>query len=313
MLKKLIFTQLKKKREVFPRLLSIELSSSCNAKCIMCPHPDLMTRRKQNMSSEILDKIISDCKGKPLKKVNLFWFGDSLCNKHVIDHFRAIRAGLPGVKLYLSSNSELLSADRSRAIIDERLVDVINFDIDGVTAETHEYIRKVSYEKVVENVQFFLDYLQKSPQKGKIQTRATIINMKENTTEVEPFVELWQGKVDKVDVNKYNTWLGDIEDRNVSTERSAPLSQKFDFACQHPWDELVISSEGEGGLCCLDYDLKAPLGSVMEQTVQEIWQSPMLQGYRQKMLNHQYDQIDVCKNCNAHIFQHKSTWAKLQR
>ncbi len=313
MLKKLLFNALKKKREKFPKLLSIELSSSCNAKCIMCPHPTIMTRKKQNMAPEILEKILADCKGKALKKVNLFWFGDSLCNKHVIEHFRLIRSSLPGVKLYLSTNAELLDAEKAEAILDEGLLDVINFDIDGVKEETHFHIRKVKLDKVIENILYFLNHQKTSAKGSKIQTRATIIEMNENAEEVPAFKEYWTGKVDKVDVNKYNTWLGDIEDRNVTKDRDTPLSSGFTFACQHPWDELVISSQGEGGLCCLDYDLKAPLGNVMESSVEEIWQNDTLKDYRNKMLTGQYDQIEVCKNCNAHIFQYKSTWAKLQK
>ena len=313
MIKKLLFNKVKKRREKFPKLLSIELSSSCNAKCIMCPHPTIMTRKKMNMDGEILQKILDDCQGKPLKKINLFWFGDSLCNKHVIEHFRLIRRSLPKVKLYLSTNAELLTEDRAKIILDEGLLDVINFDVDGVEPETHFKIRKVELTKVLKNILFFLDHQKTSAKGAGIQTRATIIEMTENQEEVAAFQEYWKDKVDKVDINKYNTWLGDIEDRNVNQEEKKAASSGFTFACQHPWDELVIGSAGDGGLCCLDYDLKAPLGNVMKNTVQEIWDSEVLKGYRDKMLNGQYDQIEVCKNCNAHIFQYKSTWAKLQR
>ncbi len=79
-LKKILFTINRKKREKFPRLLSIELSNICNASCIMCPR-DLLTRKIQNMSAETLGKITDSCKGEPVRKINLFWFGDSLCNR----------------------------------------------------------------------------------------------------------------------------------------------------------------------------------------------------------------------------------------
>ena len=48
-MKKLIFEQLRKRKERFPSLLTIEFSSICNAKCIMCPQPE-MDRKKENMS-----------------------------------------------------------------------------------------------------------------------------------------------------------------------------------------------------------------------------------------------------------------------
>ena len=69
-IKKAIFGLIKKRKEIFPKMLSIEFTSACNAKCIMCPQPD-MDRKKENMSFEILEKIIKDCQGMPLKKINL--------------------------------------------------------------------------------------------------------------------------------------------------------------------------------------------------------------------------------------------------
>ena len=67
--KRFIFNIIRSRKEVFPKILSVEFTSACNAKCIMCPQPD-MDRKKENMSRETLDKIIKDCKGKPLKKIN---------------------------------------------------------------------------------------------------------------------------------------------------------------------------------------------------------------------------------------------------
>lgn len=312
MIKRLLFSILKKKKAIFPKLLSIELSGACNANCIMCPH-DVMGRKKQNMSLEVLGKIIEDCKNKPLKKINLFWFGDSLCNKKFIDRVRFIRKNLPKVKLYLSTNAGLLHEERSRAIINENLIDVINFDIDGLKKETFENIRlKLNFDEVVNNVHYFLKYKKRCGKKNP-KTRVTIINMKPTTNEIEAFVEYWTPLVDKVNVNKYNTWLGTQDELNVGENYAESREGKFDFACIHPWEELVISADGIAGLCCLDYDLKAPVGNVIKNTIEDIWHSECLNNYRKKMLALDYDLINVCKSCNNYIYQKNRRWAKLQR
>ena len=80
----------KKRKEIFPKILSIEFTSACNAKCIMCPQPE-MDRKKENMSFDVLQKVVDDCKGKPLKKINLFWMGDSTVDKNMIEKIRIIR------------------------------------------------------------------------------------------------------------------------------------------------------------------------------------------------------------------------------
>ena len=102
LVKNKVFNLIRNRKEIFPKILSVEFTSACNAKCIMCPQPE-MDRKKENMSFKILEKVIKDCQGKPLKKINLFWMGDSTVDKKMIEKIRLIRKGLPKVKLYLST------------------------------------------------------------------------------------------------------------------------------------------------------------------------------------------------------------------
>ena len=211
--KRFIFNIIRSRKEIFPKILSVEFTSACNAKCIMCPQPD-MDRKKENMSRETLDKIIKDCKGKPLKKINLFWMGDSTVDKKMIEKIRIIRKELPSVKLYLSTNAQLLGEERSRILLDEDLLDVINFDIDGLKKSTFEGIRvRLDFDTVTDNVKYFLNY-KKSLNKTKPQTRVTIIDMKPTKDEVADFVKYWSPLADKVDINHYNTWGGTQDELN---------------------------------------------------------------------------------------------------
>ena len=92
LVKNKVFNLIRTKKEIFPKILSVEFTSACNAKCIMCPQPE-MDRKIENMSFEILEKVIKDCKGKPLKKINLFWMGDSTVDKKMVEKIRLIRKG----------------------------------------------------------------------------------------------------------------------------------------------------------------------------------------------------------------------------
>ncbi len=311
-LKKLIFNLSRKKREVFPRLLSIELSNLCNASCIMCPR-DLLTRKIQNMTLETLRKITDSCRNEPVRKINLFWFGDSLCNKDFIAFVRHIRHELRSAKLYLSTNAGLLTEEISESIIDERLLDIINFDIDGATRATYESVRrKVDFDVVKKNVLYFIG-CRKTAKKKRPQTRVTIIKMRPTEPELPAFTRYWSPLVDKVDISDYNTWLGTKPDWNVGRSLEKSRKGSFDFACIHPWDELVIAADGKAGLCCLDYDLKAEVGDIHLQSIKEIWQGKTINRYRGAMLRKEYQSLPVCAQCNAYIYQEKSRWAKLQR
>lgn len=226
---------------------------------------------------------------------------------------RYVRKELPGVTLNLSTNAGLLTRRRSALIIDEGLLDKINFDIDGITKETYERIRlKVNFDKVMDNVLYFTDY-RKRVKKSTPETSVTIIRMQPTLDEIDAFVGFWTPLVDNVLVNDYNTWLGTKENLNTSDTLKKSRNWKFDFACQHPWNELVISADGRAGLCCLDYDMKAEVGDLREQSIAEIWRGEKMDHYRHKLMKLEYGDIEVCRNCNAFLYQYESKWARLQR
>jgi len=301
-----------KKYEAFPELISIEITNACNSRCIMCPRSQL-TRKICHMPLDLFKKIVDDCRRMPLKKINLFWFGDSLCNPAIIDYMRHVRAALPGVKLYISTNAELLTPERSDIILSEKLLDVINFDIDGVEKDVYEKIRVgVNFDRVIKNVEYFMNAKKKLGVKPP-QTRVTIIKMDLTANQIDPFVTKWSKIADKVDINDYNTWLGTQQERNVGGTRERSERGRFTYPCIHPWNELVIASDGNAGLCCLDYDLTVKLGNVHSKSVYDIWHGAKLKELRNELINLNYNKIECCGKCNAYIYQDNSTWAKLWR
>ena len=93
-----------------------------------------------------------------MRKISLFWFGDSLTNPEFIDQVRMVRKALPGVILNLGTNAALLTEKRSDIILEEGLLDRINFDIDGITKKTYESIRVgLDFDVVMKNVCYFID------------------------------------------------------------------------------------------------------------------------------------------------------------
>ena len=303
---------IKNRKERFPNLLSIELSNACNSNCIMCPRADL-TRRIQHMPMEILEKIMSDCRRQPLRKINLFWFGDSLTNPKFIDQLRLISKALPKATLNLSTNAELLTQNRSDIILNESLLDRINFDIDGVTKKTYESIRRgVNFDVVIKNVHYFIGK-RNQLRVRKPRISVTIIKMTETLSEIDDFKGYWINYADKVEVNAYNTWLGSKPDFNVEDALKRSREGSFDFPCIHPWNELVISADGKAGLCCLDYDLTAEVGDVTKEKIEDIWTGERMAEYRNHIMKLDYHVIPPCRNCNSYIYQDKTWWAKLWR
>lgn len=295
----------------FPKLVSLEITNACNAQCIMCPR-EKMTRGVRMMDFSLVEKIAADLRDHHVHKVNLFWFGETLLHPRCLEIIRFLRKALPGTKLNLSTNGQLLNGTLSMGVL-ESGIDTVNVDIDGFEKETYEHIRKkLSFERVTRNLVEFMKLKEgmrlKAPRVG-----VTIIEMKDTEGEVSAFRRRWKKIADDVHVNKYNTWRLSVEDKNTLRTKEYLNGRGFTFPCENPWKELVISVEGKAVACCLDYNASMPVGDVRVQTIKEIWDGEGMAGLRQALMAGGQDDVPMCRGCNAYIFQEESFWANLWR
>lgn len=292
------------KRLKFPKLISLELTNACNAKCIMCPREQL-TRKIGNISMDVVEKLCQDAYGQPIKKINVFGFGESLLHPRVIEITRYIKHSLPDVELNLSTNAQLLNTQMAEALLSSG-IDNVNIDIDGATKKTYEAIRKqLDFETVVSNARSFIDMRNKNHAKVKISV--TIIDMDITRPEIDAFRKTWSRAVDTVYINHYNTWTGIFPDRN----NGGKAAGGFLFPCKNPWREMIVNYDGSVSFCCMDFNSTVVIGNIMEQTIQQIWNGEKVERLRQLHLDGKYREIPICRNCNEFIFQGDTFWANL--
>jgi len=262
------------------------------------------------MDFEFFKKIIDDCKGYNLKKINLFWFGETFLYPELPSAIKYIKENLPKTQINISTNGALVNGKIVEEIINSGL-DTLNFDIDGATKLTFESIRKnLNYEQVTGNVKNFINH-RKKLKKKKPKVSVTIIKMDRTINEIDSFIDYWKDIVDHTGVNDYNTWLGAVEDRNVGKRKEKSREGKFTFPCDHPFNELVIAADGTATMCCLDWDCSEEVGNLKKNSVKEIWTGEKLKEKRQLLIENKCDRIPICKNCNSFIFQERSVWANV--
>ncbi len=293
-----------RKRLEFPKLISLELTNACNARCIMCPRAKL-TRNIGNMGMDVVEKLCRDAYQKPLQKINLFGFGESLLHPQLMDIIKFLKNSLPDVELNLSTNGQLLDDELSSGLLVSG-IDKINIDIDGVTKQTYEKVRKqLNFETVINNIKNLIAARNRLHSKVKISV--TIIEMDLTKAEIKPFQRLWSGVADMVYVNHYNTWTGIFPDRNTQKINT----NRFIFPCKNPWREMIINYNGDIAFCCMDFNSTIVLGNIMEQTIEEIWHSEKMEKLRKLHLQGRYNEIPICRTCNEFVFQNNTFWANL--
>ena len=65
------------------------------------------------------------------------------------------------------------------------------------------------------------------------------------------------------------------------------------------WSLLVVFANGDVPLCNVDYNNKFPTGSIMKNSIKELWQSKIMSVRRKLHLDGNKKDISICANCNV--------------
>lgn len=279
--------------EEFPKLIGIELSSLCNLSCKHCP-PQM---NKSNMKHQMLDydlflKIIDEIDSFGKRRIALHKDGEPLLYPKI----ESVMARLKTKQMhhiYLSTNAHLLNENISLAIL-ENSIDVVNFSIGAASAEFYSKVRGHNFDKVVKNIQNFLNLSEKYTNKPLIQVQ--IINLPEYSEineEIESFKLFWKEFGVKIDVWDKLTW-GVFDDDK---------SPKHRYPCLSLWESLDVNSDGTVSVCCMDWEHKLLVGNISEKSIYEIWHSPELRTIRDIHIGGRENELDACKKCNYWSWQ----------
>ena len=190
-----------------PTIVTFDVTTTCNIKCVMCPHG-----RGQIKSPTHLDENLYDLVSHwivPGTRVQMSGIGEPLMSPFFWKVINELENS-PDVHIRVNSNGLLWNEENINAILDSNLKEV-SFSIDSATPETYKKIRGASLERVLRNIKSTIEARQ---ERGK-KTPLVILNMTlmmENIKEITGFVEL----AHQLGVDKARIWhldsFGDEED-----------------------------------------------------------------------------------------------------
>lgn len=129
-----------------PWKIFIEVSLSCNLRCITCAHS------KSTFGGIMKDETFEHIKPvlASARVIHEVGYGEPLLNKTFVEKLRYLKQSDIFVDIY--SNGMLLNKETAGHLVDLQL-DQITFSIDGGTKETFEAVRSgANYSKVLENI-----------------------------------------------------------------------------------------------------------------------------------------------------------------
>ena len=200
---------------------------------------------------------------------------------------------------HLSTNAMLLQGKVLEDILKSG-IDSIIVNLDAVTPETYEKIKKVpGFEKVEQNVKNFIA-MKRSLNLVKPLIRIKLIPVKENLGEIELFKKKWDKLADEVVISREFTWPGLPEDKagKAGTE-PAPTGNLNRYPCISLWLALTINWDGTVSICCIDFYHRGVLGNLRENTIEKLWRGKKLESIRIAHLEGKFGTVPVCSDCKG--------------
>ncbi len=271
-----------------PRYIQMETVTKCNAKCPFCPQNEIV-RDPAKMPNDMWKKIVDDTRGWGLT------YRPFLTNEPFVDNrqpeiVRYIKENDPTAKVEFNTNGELMTEKLAVELL-EAGVDIMRFSIDGFSPETYEPSRVgIKYEKVLERTVRFLELWDEGGYRDKVFTELRMIEVPENTHELAAYKAFWQPKCTEVLITQMYQWPWTGQKREDVVLKP----------CLKILDEMFFYTDGNATVCCWDVHERAVIGNVLEQSVQEIWESYAANSIRAMLDDGRRDLITLCSRCNAY-------------
>lgn len=292
-------------KEYYPAPIHINLGTinRCNLKCSFCfffaPHYVKTHTTDFFKDYKVLDEKIvhsvMEYAANNNSMIDLVGPCEMLLDKRVPDFIKYGKK--MGVRyISMTTNGLLLDKEMTQRLLQTGL-DSLSISIDAGTKETYKEVRGGNFDKLVENVEYFLEEVER--QQINMYINLSIILNKEAQNEVELFKNKWSKYKAVNEFYIRNLIEKENEGMDVFHKDNHTCSKRI--VCQKPWDEIHINPDGGVMPCCtmstsVGWD-NTNLGNLYEKTLDEIWNGEIAKKLRKDLLNEDFAQWKICQNC----------------
>jgi len=276
-----------------PTVLMIENTNHCNAECVMCPR-DTLSRKRGFMDFGLFEKIMKEVSSVRRKPVtHLHGFGEPLLDKLLAERIQLAKTC--GIKhTYIVTNASLLFPETSRKIIGVGL-DKMKISFYGTDEESYNTtMKRLNFKVTFQNITEFLR-IRKDMKRGNPRLILQYLPNETNHAKTEEFKALWSSLID----TKVGDCLNVSSLHNYGGGRAYNhLGKKIVSVCYFPWTSMSVLWDGRVVTCCMDSNGVQVLGDLNSQSIQEVWNGPVLSGARDNFRKLDYSNYPVCLSCD---------------
>lgn len=242
-------------------LLELELTNLCNARCIMCPVPD-MKRPKGFMTRKTFDLILNKGSDYGIRTIRLCGLGEPLVHNDFCDFFSSVTT-YHQYATELITNGSLLSKEIVRCLAKNHL-DGLSISFPSLRREHYETImRGLVFQEVLERVVYAISEL-KNASDTHVTITSAITGM--NADEKAQIQDFWiQQGVDRIDLHSIHNRGGYLKDDGLLPPSAGDDEAHHDSKtslCPWPLRQFFIAWDGSVLLCCCDMEGEYQVGTI---------------------------------------------------
>jgi len=289
-----------------PFSLSIEPTTACNLGCPECPSGlKQFTRPTGKLDLELHKEMLNQVK-KSVFYINYYFQGEPFLHPQFLDLIQEAKKA----RIYTatSTNAHFISKEKAIEIVKSGL-DRLIISIDGLTQETYEQYRVHGHlEKVIEGSKHLVEAKEQLNSKTP-HLIFQFLAVKPNEHEIPAVFSLAKDLgIDEVRIKTAQFY--DFENGNSLMPQNEKYSRykrtssgKYKLKgnpgnhCWRMWSGSVFTWDGKVVPCCFDKDAQHTIGTLNEQSFQEIWNSKKYREFRKAILSNRKE-IDICSNCS---------------
>ncbi len=282
----------------FPRILDIELTSSCNFRCLMCPTGNLSLKRKPVfMDFQVLCDILRQCPEETA--VRFIGWGEPTLHPDLVNAIRV--AHRMSILVHVNTNGSKITKAYAKRLVSAGLAS-IKFSFQGTDRATYMEMRNTDFfEGMIEAI--------KAVRYERIGVfpfiSASTTTTYETEEEIGEFRALLGPLVDQLTIGKTIFDYMDMSAVRLKPGDKALLQKlkalesvekRHPNPCPEVFDKLSIHADGSVVVCCNDYNGTVDLGNAGEVAIKDMWRHPKIEEYRRKLAENDYSS-SLCKDC----------------
>ena len=281
----------------FPLFLVFETMFKCNLKCVMCLHSSPgkeVYSYDKKLPISVFKNIMKECALHYCPSMTFGGTSEPLLDPDLVEMIRLAK-GIGFIDIMLNTNATLLDPVISRRLIDSGLTR-LRVGFDGLTKGTYEKIRiGANFEKVKSNIIGFVQMRDRMKARLPI-VRISCVDLLENNSELQGFVEFWKPVADYVSIQVYRP--------HEFTKRRLKMWPKdktkaMNVVCTQPFERVYIRGNGDVHACC-NVAFGPKIGNVHEASIYDMWNSDKMRMLQKALKHGSWENIPGCRECLKH-------------